>query len=227
MIQVYGHPRSGNHLLASLIWRHFYEERAGFEVRMRWTNVGHWSRKSGDPADHRGIRRRMLPYGRLLGGHAFPTESRTFTDGVYVMRDGRDVALSMHRFRRMRRVDQEELTLSEYLRAPLDWKGHPGQHAPVTGSTLLEHWRNHVALWARCTFTVRYESLVACPEAVLHQIKDQFALTLHGTPDIERPVGWNPSRSRGHLSRWAGTFGPEDLALYDAIAPEGFTGRWP
>lgn len=232
LVQVYGHPRSGNHLCSALLYEALYEGRADTSLVVLNNNLGHWSQRSGpDRFQFRGQQHQepaplRIPYGRLLGGHAFTPPSSA--GAVYIVRDGRDVALSCYRWARFRPRQQAALTIGEYLRKPIDWEGSPGWRA-APRRTLFAHWCDHVAQWLDSgAIIVRYEELVADPNGVLQRV----AAAIDGLgPAREvkstRPVGWSPSaHSSVGAQRWQREMRPEDAKLFDEIVPLAFRGRW-
>lgn len=247
-IRVYGHPRSGNHFLAAMVHRHFYDDDPAFSLEVDPVRTGHWSRRADALPPKAGFTYggltqtdpgTLVPYGKLLGSHRLPPPADV-SRAVYIYRDGRDVALSVYAWTRFRRHDQEELSLEQYLARPIDWVGSPGHRrasrasalATADPETLFEHWRRHVSVWlATEALAVRYEDLVRWPFKELGRISDHFGLS--GTAGAERmgPVGWNatqaaPEKAELRLAKWRSRMSSRALAMYDATVPRDFKGRW-
>jgi hypothetical protein len=225
-MKVWGHPRSGNHFLASIILRAFYRDTNRFHLRVPSAATGHWSRRQAGAVESFGAAAgedASVPWGRLLGSHVL-TPPATVEKAIYVYRDGRDVALSVYRWDRFRAVEEQGLSLSEYL--PIDWVGSPG--FPWTRDVLLwEHWRRHVEAWLarEDVLAVRYEDLIEDLDGQLQRIEDWSGLP-RVPVDNDVAVGWNASKSRHRLARWRGQMSDGDLALYDEFIPRDFAGRW-
>ena len=228
-MKIWGHPRSGNHFLASVIHEAFYGSDPRFALQVSAAATGHWSQRQGgahetfgsDPA----AGSTTVPWGRLLGSHAW-TPPPELDDAIYIYRDGRDVALSVYHWNRFRRADEQSLSFSEYLRRPIDWIGSPGFRAPRR-MLLWEHWRAHVKHWlARSdVFAVRYEDVVEDVDGQLRRIATRFGVPLVTTVNGSRPVGWNASEPSSRVGRWRGRLDDSDIALYNELVPSAFTGR--
>ena len=241
-LRVYGHPRSGNHFLAAMLHRHFYDDSEDFALHVDPHATGHWSRRSdrsrapGADFVYEGhdtpgvVGTTLVPYGKLLGHHKLPPR---FHHGgpIYIFRDGRDVALSVYDWTRFRPAALEELAFEKYIQRPIDWEGSPG-HRARPRETLFAHWKRHVSTWlAADVFPVRYESLVQDPMRELVRIGEHFGLKV--LPGVERmgPVGWNassatPEQVEKRLAKWRTKMSPRVVAVYDALVPKDFVGRW-
>lgn len=228
-MKIWGHPRSGNHYLASAIHRAFYRSDEKFALRVMASGTGHWSQRQLGVLEDFGSQSAeasTVPWGLLLGSHVSspPTEPR---EAIYVYRDGRDVALSIYNWTRFRGAHEVDIGLSEYLRRPIDWIGSPGHRAP-RNALLWERWRDHVSNWLQNedVLAVRYEDLVIDLNGQLKRIANRFNLALPEHHDGTVPVGWNASKSKNRLARWRGILSAENVALYNDLVPHGFAGRW-
>lgn len=230
-MRVFGHPRSGTHVLAATLHEHFFKDDTSFIKRVNAGHTGHWSRRSeraefsfnGNVYDAVTV----APYGKLLGDHrAYPPVP---IDGaIYIFRDGRDVALSFYNWSKMRRDDA--MSFSEFIRAPLDWWGSPGtkrvRKKKRERYTFFEHWKIHVKGWTDSSaWSVRYETLVLRPKTVLDGFTARFGLPAPAEIRAIGPVGWNASKSV-RIKRYETEMNDEDRAFFDSIVPVGFIGRW-
>lgn len=252
-LRVYGHPRSGNHFLASLLWRAFYGASDAYGGDVSPTATGHWSRRVDAPPGARakdtffhfdGERHGgpdedlvRVPYARLLGSHRLPPPPDVGTPralGVYVFRDGRDVALSVHAWRRFHPIGCEDLPIEAYLARPIDWSGSPAHRAAVAQETLFGHWMRHLRTWrATGILCVRYEDLLRDPARQLARIADRFDLEvgddLYRDLTPENPVGWQATaadKPGDRVAKWKDALPPRALAMYDALVPRNFFGRF-
>lgn len=214
LLQVYGHPRSGNNFLATLLARNFYPD---LDLKSGVGAIGHWANRS---QGHRNL------YGKLAGGHCFPCRGYEKGRAIYIIRDGRDVVLSLWRSKHFKHKDQENISLSEFLRQDIDWWETPGQRSGPRINA-IQHWRKHILLWSAegDVHFVHFEQLIANPIAEMEIIAERF--------DLEKPlayetvnelVGWFPNQ--GQVGGWKKHFSGEDLAFFHSIAPKGFFGLW-
>lgn len=231
IVKVYGHIRSGNHALAAFVQKAFYPN---IEPRtIHRAGSGHWSRKSSelsrvtvegqdltsDEVD--------LPYGHVVGNHLFP--KRGTPPAIYVYRDGRDVALSIWRWEKMRPLGVE--TFSEFLRLSIDWRFSQTRrfHWPKHPKpwTVLHHWMWHVNAWTQnpniCC--VRYEDFVTDPLKVQRQLVRYLRRDAARGDLTTGMAGWNAS-STAKVSRWKAEMSAEDVAFCNELVPVDFVGRW-
>ena len=232
--KVYGFIRSGNHLLAATLQRAFFPEIEPRTVRNSGT--GHWSQRKG-PATYlvdgedQGEEELAIPYGSILGTHVLPNQRRINPKAsIYVIRDGRDVLLSCYNWAKLRRPDQEEMTFSEFIRAPIDWRGTPGiKVEPKKGYTIVHHWRDHVAAWIKSgVFLVRYEGVARIPKIAVSRVAKRFGLT-PGKWRSVGPVGWEPSGeygTRANVGTWRHHWSKRDLAFFDKVVGLEHPGRY-
>lgn len=228
-MKVWGHPRSGNHFLASLIHSAFYASAERFSLRVSSGATGHWSQRRSGVREAFGsvsVDELTVPWGRLLGSHVGEPPA-VLQEAIYVYRDGRDVALSVYSWDRLRAAEDLSLDLAEYLRLPIDWTGSPGVQAPRR-LLLWEHWRQHVEYWLarQDVLAVRYEDLIEDLDGQLRRISAQFGQPLVAPVDSDVAVGWNASNSNYRLGRWRGRLSEADIALFDELVPRDFAGRW-
>jgi bile-salt sulfotransferase len=165
-----------------------------------------------------------IPYAELFGSHALQPQGSN-DRAIYIVRDGRDVALSLWAWKGMRTKESENASFSEYIRTKIDWQGAPGARARPT-ETLFEHWVRHVENYRSSGFfIVRYEDLCLDPELVLKSVAERFDLVPAVELDTaEERVGWNPGS--GGVMKWQRELGKEELELFDSIVPRGFIGRY-
>ncbi len=240
-LRVYGHPRSGNHYLAAMLHRHFYDDDADMALEVDPHGTGHWSRRQsrrrapdasftyGDDTTEGDVGTTLVPYGKLLGHHRLPP--RFDSPALYIYRDGRDVALSMHAWSRFRPSALEELTLEQYISRPIDWQGSPGYRA-TPKETIFAHWMRHVSTWLRVpVLAIRYEDVVRAPARWIARIGEHFELPLRRPVETIGPVGWNASTAAAgdvekRLAKWRTGMSMRAQAVYDAQVPRDFVGRW-
>ena len=231
-MKVFGHPRSGNHLLAALLHAALFPDLEPLVVHNK--NTGHWTKRQSagrycvDGKDQ-GDGEIAIPYGHLVGSHVFPHNVDPSQD-VYVYRDGRDVAASFWNWKKFRsRRFPETITFEEYVRAEIDWRGSPGwrwdHHEP--GYTLFDHWRDHVAQWLKVgVCCVRYEELVSDPKSTIEGVAMYHRLEIVGGSALPGPVGWNPSMGLPRIGTWRQVFSPALAELFDEKVPKDHSGRW-
>ncbi len=226
--RVFGHPRSGNHLLAYTVWRTFCPD-ADLSVSSLG-GTGHWSgRQNGDEhyCGGTGAEAGRVRYGRILGRrlHDFPAQGVSYTNAIYIIRDGRDVALSLYRWTEMRHVERRQDDLETYLRTPVDWTGTPATRRAESADDWLvwDHWREHVQAWvATNALMVRYENLVLRPDLVMARVARHFGLPSPENVQAPEPVGCNPSQQ----ARVQTELPPSLRQLFDQRVPSNFVGRW-
>lgn len=179
--------------------------------------AGHWSHTVPAPA---------RPYSAMPSSHQFWTASLT-EKCFYIYRDGRDVVVSLWRSKMMQHPSWKALSLSGYLRRPLDWSGSPGQRATPT-ITVAEHWRKHLESWhARDRVCyVRYEDLLLKPNVVLRDVsgfleKDPVK---REAVSVDKRVGWEPHE--GISRNWENYLNDADLRFFFSHVSEDFWGLW-
>lgn len=210
MIQVYSHPRSGTNYLAALIAQNFYPDK---DMSTPAGEIGHWAARVVVGSN---------PYGALFGGHRLYYGQKVH--GVYVYRDGRDVALSLWRTKAFLHPGWADIPLSVFLRTYLDWRGSPGHRERGDRHlTILEHWQLHLTLWRRSgAMLIRYEDAVRDPLATLVGIARRFGLGSFQFRRVDEPVGWYPNE--GQAGTWRAYFSPDDIELAHALVPPDFWG---
>jgi hypothetical protein len=186
------------------LWENFYADRSdlGLDVSGVVRRLGAYHGAKVD---------RMLPYGQLWRTHA-PTPPENLANAVYLVRDGRDVALSVARFRQ-----------------PTAAGCRAAGMIPTMGwyRKLFQTWRDHVdAYGTRDVPIVRYEQLVVDAATVIARIARQFGLRVRAVPvTIDHAVGWQPSDDL-RIGKWRDQMPPEVLRLFDQIVPRGHSGRY-
>ena len=177
--------------------------KVGYKV----VQTGHWSKRYSIRA----------PAMKLRGTHEFYHKGLANHKKVYILRDGRDVALSMWRSKELQHIKFKDLTFSEFLRTPLDWYETPGKKTSVK-LTILEHWYKHVTSWwsAKNTLTVSYEDAMIDIGPVLERISTFYALPLQFKGYAVGDIGPSPSGEYA-IAKWKEQFTQEDLEYYEQI----------
>jgi len=210
-VKVHSHPRSGTHLLAACLKLNFYPDvNLGRDV----AGIGHWSQR---------VKVGGFAWIKLLGGHNFWNGQ---TRGVYVYRDGRDVAASLFRSKRFLNRKWAGMTFAEFLREPLDWRGSPAQRAEP-GPTIAEHWRAHLESWLPRpgVVGVRYEDLCTLPNMTLEGVREALGLEHQGKYTVPQElVGVLPNE--GRIGAWRDYFDADDVAFFFERVPGNFWGLW-
>lgn len=229
--RVYGHPRSGNHVLAALLQKALFPEMRPIEVTN--ANTGHWTqRKHSAKYCVDGVEQEdpvlKMPYGRLMGNHMFPNMVPKVSRAVYVVRDGRDMALSFWNWKKFRATEQADMPLTEFLRTPIDWRGSPGYRRILKKRyVLFDHWRDHVSAWLKTdALWIRYENLVKSPEKVVAKVARHFDLRVFDDGSLPDAVGWNPSGGRPRVGVWRDELPKDSKGLFDKKVPADHPGRW-
>ena len=228
-MRIMSYPRSGTHYLAAMVHTHLYNASPAQRRTVDSRRTGHVSRRAeATPFHYDGaIQSGELieePYGTLVGTHRLPNGRET--DKVYIVRDGRDVALSLYRWTKYRSAGDQNLTFSAYMRKPRDW-GHilgGGEHYMCA---FWSYWVRHVDMWTQHTnaHVVHYEQLLQAPLETLRSIAEHFGMTRPVNAEPLGPTGWNPG-SHFRVGRWTDELSAEDKALFDNTVPWGFAGRW-
>ena len=201
-MKLYAHPRSGSNWALALLAQAF-EGR----VVLAPATTGHWSDRSVV----------MAPRSSIRGGHAF---YRAGLPGprVYLYRDGRDVAVSLWRTKAFQPVGLRGVDFATFLRTPLDWKATPGRRCKPRW-TIAEHWRRHLDSWlASDACFVRYERLLADPDAELARAAELLRLPLSECPTADEGVGPYPSGDY-RVAKWRDVFTDADLAHFFSSVP--------
>ena len=200
--KIFSHPRSGTGLLMETVAKNFYPDD---DLRTPSGVFGHWAGRVPVPGH---------PYGKLGGGHGF------YSDGIgsqclYIYRDGRDVALSVWRTHALMNPSWAGISLSDFLRRPLDWRGSPGTRSKDK-ITIAEHWSSHVWSWissAKKALCVSYESLTSDPVRELDRISLLLRIP-HAGIIIESLAGRFPNS--GTAGAWRDFFSDDDNVFFKA-----------
>jgi hypothetical protein len=204
LVKVYGHPRSGCNFAVNFIASAFYPETAA-QMTMAWT--GHWSKRV-----------RVLTNARSLWGNHGIYQGQT--NCIYVIRDVRDVALSMHRTKQFQHESWHELDFSAFIRKPLDWYETPGCRA-AKGLNIIEHWCMHVGSWmgGEGVLFLHYEDLVKNPLCMVNVIEELFTeCVCVSVPDMSL-VG--PFPGNVGTQKWKGVISQRDLDYISRIVKGG------
>lgn len=217
VIKIYSHIRSGTHYLGHLLGLNFYK---GLDLSTNPGYWGHWAdRQFGGGSE----------VGRLFGHHMGPPPGEG--PGVYLVRDGRDVAVSLWRTRHFLRPDMHRMPFNQFLRTPLDWAWSPS--VPLgryKSRTVIDNWYEHVTTWAEYVeknsniLMLSYRFVTRSPIPALYLLKKRFGLEwedIDFTP-VHRLVGISPNR--GQCGGWRSLFFPDDLDYFYTIVPSKF--RW-
>lgn len=215
-------------MTAAVLQRAFYPDAEPIKVTNSGT--GHWSQRKPparyviDGDDQLGDTLE-IPYGSVLGHHRLPGAS--ISKAVYVVRDGRDVALSTYRWAKMRRPEQEDMTFSEFVRHDIDWRGAPWRQVePEPGYTFWHHWRDHVRAWTNTSvLLIRYEGISEDAIRAVERVSRRFNIPQVPGWKPPGPVGWEPSKAP-KAGAWRRDMSPEDVALFNAIVPADHPGRF-
>jgi hypothetical protein len=167
-----------------------------------------------------------IPYAKLFGSHSI-VPPKNVHDCIYLVRDGRDVALSCYNWKGSMPQTMEPISFSEYIRTPIDWLGTFGHKDKNHGMRIFEHWKTHVDNYIRSgMFVVQYEELLLNRINVIHEISEHFGLELIPPFDpVTNEVGWEPT-SKHDISKWREVMDVGDLVLFNDIVPKDFVGRW-
>lgn len=213
LLQVYGHPRSGNHLLMRLLALNFYSD---IDLATGPGAVGHWSDR---------VRNQISPDGRLAGGHGLPVSGYRRGKAIYVYRDGRDVAVSIWRSSHFMNKEWRGVPLSSFLPRKLDWYLIPGRPSEP-GMNIVQHWLHHLRAWeGENVCFVRYEDLVLHTDREMDRIAEHFKM--EARDEWEKPdrrVGWFPSG--GRIGGWRDHFKERDVEYFLSVVPRGFYGLY-
>jgi hypothetical protein len=155
---------------------------------------------------------------RLFGGHYCRPPKKLFRNNakpIYIIRDGRDVMVSLWNKRNAVREDQ--VSFEDYF-----WKFYPGRAKPYVfpeGTPIAGLW-----WWATLSWTmladrilfVRYESLVRDKEEQLDRIADYLKKKKGpARPEEDQPVGLVP-QAGNPIGRWKEHFTEEMLEYWFA-----------
>jgi len=200
VVKVYGHPRSGCNFAVNFIASAFYPEIAQ-ETKTAWT--GHWSSRTKVEARAR----------KLWGSHKLWHGQE---NGIHIVRNVKDMALSMHRTKQFQHPSWHELDFSAFIRKPLDWYETPG-HRASCGLNIIEHWCSHVSSWygRDNVLLVHYEDLVTSPGEVIAEVSEFIGREPVNDPDMSL-AGPFPSNNIG-TDKWKGAVSEKDLRYIDSI----------
>lgn len=212
LVSVYGFPRSGNHLVMSLLADNFYP---GVDLTSGGGGVGHWNDRVEVPP---------VPNGKLAGHHG-PPQWGVSQPAIYVFRDGRAVAASLWRSPHFKHTRWHAGSFTDFIHAPLDWAFSPGRYAEP-GQNIIEHWAQHLQMWCgQGVLRVRYEELCANPTHWLEMFAYRF--------NLASPKEWRiPDKLVGHFPSggardgWQELWSEEDTAWFFQQVPHGFYGVW-
>jgi len=209
-VKTYGFPRSGSHLLMTLIGANFYPST---DLTSPGGQVGHWADRVTVPP---------VEYGQLAGHHGPPSWGYDKNASVYIYRDGRAVAASLYRSPHFKHP-ANAATFSEFIRQPLDWQWTVGNKWPNT-SNVIDHWREHLSVWKRTdVLAVRYEDLARYPATQISRMLYVYKLD---RPDEwtlpDKLVGWFPSG--GKRDGWRELWNDDDEAWFYERVPREFYG---
>lgn len=210
MHKIYSHPRSGTNLARQTVGEVFYPD-TDLE-RDEPVMTGHWADRVMIPAE---------PAWGLRGGHMFWDEH----EGIYVVRDGRDVAASFYRTKGFQHPSWRDLSFAEYIRKPLDWYETPG-HPRQPEMTLIEHWYEHTMSWYKRdgVYYLRYERLLTDPEDEIVNLSDWLGIEPQGDASFA-PAGPYPAE-KFDVGKWHDVFDEDDLAYFFSIVPEDYWALW-
>ena len=211
MLKVYGHPRSGNYYLMTLLALNYY---ANEDVSIGEGFVGHWADRTWVPGSE---------YGKLAGHHGPPRRGFDPANAIYIYRDGRAVIASLYRSQHFMNPEWEEMDFSQFIRTPLDWVFSPGRQS-YPECNVIEHWHNHLKMWQdEHIHKAQYERAVYDAKAVLDSIADKFGLPTREVYELpDRLVGWYPSG--GKVIDWQSLWNEKDTDYFFDIVGDDFWG---
>ena len=232
IVKLYSHPRSGTVFLLDLLYKNFYKDRKDLSKIVDILLAGHWGRRTPDKTINRYSidgKETVLTFNMnnsaLFGGHALSIGDDV--EGIYIMRDGRDVAISCYNWKTWSPL-LGEMTLSDFLRWKMDWVGTVGKKGS-SGLTIFEHWKEHVEnhINNKQMVIIRYEDLFLNQEDTMRKIAGSFDLEFSDDEvcTVNCPVGWNPSGELG-ISKWKNILTSEDIEYFNSIVPKDFIGRY-
>jgi len=218
MLKIYSHPRSGTHFLEAFVAKNFYPDEDLSVENLTW---GHWSNRKFSEIN---------PYGKLFGSHSFPRKNfrPKIKPILYIYRDGRAVAYSIWKTPNFLNKEMSDLSFSEFLRTPIDWKGSPA-HKSEPKYTIVEHWSKHVEEWfnlrgkANVIF-ISYEELIDNPDKIYRYILlRRFPYKIHKLwykklETIDKPLGLLPNQ--GIKDSWRDVFTENDIEYFRKNTPE-------
>jgi hypothetical protein len=201
--------------LLEIIGRSFCTDQ---DFSLQDAGVGHWSDRAIIP---------YIKYGKLHGHHG-PPEWGHAERSVYIYRRVEAVAASLYNSKHFRGKSFEDMTFSEFIRAPLDWIWSTGFKLEDGTENIVEHWMNHTKLWHEHIRDNRFEivatsylQLLSQPRLVVERIANRFWLPMPYEIDIPREwVGHFPSK--GGVHGWRKTWSEEDLKWLATIKPAHF-----
>lgn len=163
-LTVLAYPKSGSTWLRFMLVQALTQSETSYdEMRKTSLPIGQQSAAPG-----------VLPDGgRLLKSHESPRTMRSRRPRVlYLVRDGRDVAVSYFFHRQRQGIAPATFTdhLEQFLSGTIDFYG-PWQEHTMYGAELMRRRRGEV-------FMLRYEELLANPQDMLAQVFDFFGWPL-------------------------------------------------
>lgn len=206
--KVYSHPRSGTAFLGATLKKCFFQN---IDTTGDGGHVGHWANRVSTSG---------TPYGKLIGDHSFWGGQK----GIYIYRDGHDVAVSLWRTKTLQNPDNYLLSFTEFLHKPLSWRGLPSQ-PDNSDLTIAGHWSEHLDSWhgRPGVLMVRFEDLIIRPAEVLQAIGDHLGLVPDGLEPERALVGLEPHE--GQIGTWREFFTKDDLEFfYSQVQPEDHWG---
>lgn len=221
LLQVYGHVRSGNNVLAASLQRRFYPS---LDLKGEDGQYGHWSDRQFTEGS---------PYGKLIGSHEHFPQASLPGRTVYIHRDARAVAYSLWRSSHFMNVAWRGISFSEFLRRPLDWDATPGRRRNYrwyqrSRENVLQHWRRHVEGWLgsgdRSICCVGFEELILDPGRTIAAIGEVFSIEVPVRPRVDNTplalVGYSPNE--GSIAAWKSAFSDQDRKYYSSIIGKDF-----
>jgi hypothetical protein len=226
LIQVCSHPRSGTHFLEAFVGENFYSDTDLFDSNYYW---GHWSNRSINVEGNN--------YGKLFGTHIFANKhfTQSYNPIIYIIRDGRAVALSIWKTNNFLNKNMAKLSFDQFIRTPLDWYGSPAINSEGEKKfpkyPIFEHWYKHIESWEKVAksnpgiLLVRYEELKYEPYKVYLEIRDKFFQQQKLKPEneisiISNPTGLLPNNADN--KSWKNHFSEQDNDFFLKSIPPDF-----
>lgn len=216
VVKIFSHIRSGTHLLAHLLAKNFYE---GEDLSTGPGVWGHWQDRQDS---------RASPVGRLFGHHLDPPADHL--PAIYLVRDGRDVLVSLWRTKHFLAPALADATFSEFLRTRMNWIWSPSVPSKPRW-TAAKNWYEHVRRWLAVVeahpeiILLTYEGLVHNSDASMALV--QAKLGLEPTNDHFQPVGGlvGIAPNAGRVGAWREHFDGLDREFFYETVPEPFMQR--
>lgn len=177
-VAIYSHPRSGTHLLASMIKEAFYPTY-DLDYNNPLVKWGHWSDRQRSKSG--------MKNGFLFGEntHGFFQDIHFSTKKqIYIFRDPLETAYSLWRSKHFINTSYKDLTFEQFMELNLDWTGSPGRRHQGARLDIMQHWILHVSSWtlpnSSDVYLMYYKDLLENPQLVMNEIAKHFNFKTEG-----------------------------------------------